>query len=146
MLLEAVIERFLEGQIKSLNLIVFSCSLLYMFWWLYLAISFYSPNSITWENLNFNVKIVIPCIYVLLSITCTNRDKQLHDWFKEKKNYSQLSSNCIISLLLQQNCLPHSILLLISNKFTLVHCEKVTVPFLGGQQLEIEHFPQIYEN
>lgn len=134
-------EAFLEGQIKSLNLIVFSCSLLYMFRWLHVAIAFYSPNSRTWENLNVSVKIVI--LYYTFFFPHSFLVQGTVAWLIQKKKDHSLSSNYIISLLLQQNCLPHSILLWYSISlqwFTV----KVTGSFLGDQQLETEHFPQIY--
>lgn len=41
----------------------------------------------------------------------------------KKRDYSQMSLNFIVSLFLQQNCLPHFVLLQLFNEFTLVRGE-----------------------
>lgn len=42
----------------------------------------------------------------------------------KKRDYSQMSLNFIVSLFMQQNCLPYWVLLQLFNKFTLVHGER----------------------
>lgn len=124
---------------------IFDWFLLCIYWWLYVAILFYSKDNVTWENLNFRDEIVTLCIYIWLSITCTNREEQLYDWFKEKRLFTNVFKFYCITFFLQQNCLliRSCSSFSISLYWFMVRWEVVMVVLLGGQQLESKHFSQI---
>lgn len=94
--------------------------------------------------MNFSVEIVtFPCSFNSQLHELIERNSSMID--SKKKDYSQMSLDFITSLFMEQDCLPHSVLLQLFNECTLVHCDVGGSHggLLGGQQLKFKYFPQI---